>query len=598
MTTPIRRMLDAYLAEGKARMHMPGHKGILPPPLGDAAAYDITEVQGADSLFECDGVIRACEEGFAALYGAKESLLSCGGSTLCIQAMLALAAHPGEKILFFRNIHRAALNAMILLDIRPVWIYPEGDAEGFGRAEPYQVREMLEAHPDIRGVYLTSPDYYGGMHDIAAIAKICHAFDVPLLVDNAHGAHLRFLERDRHPISLGADLCCDSLHKTLPALTGSAILHIGADRFSRDAAKEAMGLFGSTSPSYLMMLSMDMLLSDPARLTEEIRRTVGQCERVRALLRYRGYAVLDGDPMKLTFRRPGRTGLETAALLREAGIEPEFADGKWVVLMPSMNTPDEDFIRLTRHLAVGQDAPAAAGGCRALGSVCNDVAVPASEVSSREQAPFQTAAAGGCRAPGSVCSEAAVPASEVSSQEQAPFQTAAAGGCRAPGSVCSEAAEPTSEVSLQEQAPFQTAAAGGCRACGSVCSEAAVPASEVSLREQAPFQTAAAGGCRAPGSICGEAAVPTSGMLERGESASLATEPPHGMAADTVRPPREAYFAPSEHIHTVDAEGRIYADIRWPCPPAIPIILPGERIDKKVCEIFLASGKTVIKVVQ
>ena len=99
-------------------------KGILPEPLAGAAACDITEIQGADSLFECDGVIRRCEEAFARRYGAKESLISCGGSTLCIQAMLALAAGPGEKVLFFRNIHKAALDAMILLDIRPVWLFP------------------------------------------------------------------------------------------------------------------------------------------------------------------------------------------------------------------------------------------------------------------------------------------------------------------------------------------------------------------------------------------------------------------------------------------------------------------------------------------
>lgn len=455
MNTPIRRMLDGYIAQGRVRMHMPGHKGILPAPLSEAAAYDITEVQGADSLFASDGVIRACEEGFASLYGARESLLSCGGSTLCIQAMLALTARPGEKVLFYRNIHRAALNAMILLDIRPVWLYPPEETEGFGRAEPAQVCRALAADPEIRGVYLTSPDYYGGMHDVAAIAEICRRFDVPLLIDNAHGAHLKFLEEDRHPISLGADLCCDSLHKTLPALTGSAVLHLGSGRFTRERAKEAMGLFGSTSPSYLMMLSMDMLLSDPGALRAEVRRTVGRCERIRRVLRHRGFLVTGDDPMKLSFRAPGRTGLQCADDLRRAGIEPEYADGKWVVLMPSMNTPDEDFIRLEEALLRYPAAPA-------------------------RPAPPQAA----------------------------------------------QANEPDTRAARPDD--------GG----------------------------------------------------------------PPARPAPPQMVPREAYFAPSEHIHTVDAEGRIYADISWPCPPAIPIIMPGERIDKKVCEFFLASGKTVIKVVQ
>lgn len=448
MDTPIQKMLEDYIRGGMARMHMPGHKGILPEPLAGAAACDITEIQGADSLFECDGVIRRCEEAFARRYGAKESLISCGGSTLCIQAMLALAAGPGEKVLFFRNIHKAALDAMILLDIRPVWLFPQDSGGEIGCITPQEVAQSLSRDREIRAVYITSPDYYGQIHDIGGIARACHEAGVPLLVDNAHGAHLKFLEEDLHPMTLGADLCCDSLHKTLPALTGSALLHIGSDRFTWAAAKEAMGLFGSTSPSYLMMLSMDMLTGRFAEIQAGTRRAAESCAALRALAAYKGLAPMGDDPMKLTLRPKalGCTGTEFADRLREEGIECEFADEGHVVLMPSMQTPEEDFIRLREAILLS---------CRGV---------------SRQ----------------------------------------------------SGEGKPLAE---------QTEASAGGR-------------------------------------------------------------PRQAMS------PRQAYFAPKEHIPVTQAEGRIYGDIRWPCPPAVPSIMPGEVLDKRLCKIFAASGKTQVKVVK
>ena len=449
MDTPIQKMLEDYIREGMARMHMPGHKGILPEPLAGAAAYDITEIQGADSLFECDGVIRRCEEAFARRYGAKESLISCGGSTLCIQAMLALAAGPGEKVLFFRNIHKAALDAMILLDIRPVWLFPQDSGGEIGCITPQEVAQSLSRDREIRAVYITSPDYYGQIHDIGGIARVCHEAGVPLLVDNAHGAHLKFLEEDLHPMTLGADLCCDSLHKTLPALTGSALLHMGpGSPFTWAAAKEAMGLFGSTSPSYLMMLSMDMLTGRFAEIQAGTRRAAESCAALRTLAAYKGLAPMGDDPMKLTLRPKvlGRTGTEFAGRLREEGIECEFADEGHVVLMPSMQTPEEDFIRLREAILLS---------CRGVSRQSGEDKPPAGQ-----------------------------------------------------------------------------------------------------------------------------------------------TESPAGGRPRQAMNPRQAYFAPKEHIPVTQAEGRIYGDIRWPCPPAVPAIMPGEVLDKRLCKIFAASGKTQVKVVK
>ena len=156
-------------------------------------------------------------------------------------------------------------------------------------------------------MYVTSPDYLGNLLPVREIAEVCHAAGVPLLVDNAHGAYLRFLPEDRHPISLGADLCCDSAHKTLPALTGTAYLHVSrtAPPLFAAGARDALALFGSTSPSYLLLASLDLCnryLADGFR--DALAARAGQVAAVRAALRTNGWDVEDTEPMKLTLRAP------------------------------------------------------------------------------------------------------------------------------------------------------------------------------------------------------------------------------------------------------------------------------------------------------
>ncbi|MBQ4322078.1 MAG: DegT/DnrJ/EryC1/StrS family aminotransferase, partial [Oscillospiraceae bacterium] len=227
METPIQKALDAYIQKDMTRFHMPGHKGADFDLLGSVLPYDLTEVLGTDSLYDAEECIRDCEREYEALYGSHRTLLSAGGSTLCIQTMLALCAPAGSKILAGRNIHVAAVNAMGLLDLRPTWILPKPNPGGVGSTiSPADVENALSADPELRAVYITSPDYFGVMSDVGAIAEICKHHHVPLLVDNAHGAHFPFLEENRHPMALGAAACCDSLHKTLPVLTGGALLHL------------------------------------------------------------------------------------------------------------------------------------------------------------------------------------------------------------------------------------------------------------------------------------------------------------------------------------------------------------------------------------
>ena len=359
--------MERYLAGGFSRLHMPGHKGRGMDFLGEAVRYDLTEVTGLDSLYHPTGAIAGTEAAYTRLFGTAGSLLSAGGSTLCIQAMLALAAGPGERILASRGAHTAAVSAMALLDLRPVWLYPPRHAGGLAEGvTPGQVERALAAQPDIRAVYITSPTYYGVLSDIAGIAAVCRARGVPLLVDNAHGPHLRFLPVSEHPADLGADLCCDSLHKTLPVLTGGALLHVKNPAYLA-RAKERMALFGSTSPSYLILLSADAALdylAGPAG--EEIARVAAALSRLRELAGARGLAPTAErmDPLRLTLAVPARGGREAfAAQLARHRIEPEYLDDGFCVLMAGGGNTPEDFSRieaLLREAEPGEHRPPAA----------------------------------------------------------------------------------------------------------------------------------------------------------------------------------------------------------------------------------------------
>lgn len=345
---------------GPARFYMPGHKGRFPLEGG----YDITEITGADSLYHADGVIRRTEERFERLYGSRTTVLSAGGSTLCIQGMLAAVRlkYGVRRVLAARNAHISFVHACALLDIDPVWIYPTpNDRFGVsGQVRPQQLEQALQKERDIGAVYITSPDYFGMLSDIKGLAEVCSRHGVPLLVDNAHGAHLRFLPEDRHPMSLGAALCSDSAHKTLPVLTGGALLHASAD-FSAEELKEAMGLFGSTSPSYLIMQSLDACADYLEQGGKEDFSAL--CDRLlplRQLARERGLFVFDSEPAA-HFALAGRpaAGGSFSDYLRAHGVEYDYATEDTAVLMPSPFNAPEEFECLAA--ALGDFVPAPDG---------------------------------------------------------------------------------------------------------------------------------------------------------------------------------------------------------------------------------------------
>lgn len=347
MNTPVADFVQRYAKAGTARLHMPGHKGRC--FLG-CEPWDITEIHGADALYEAEGILAESEQNAAALFGSQRTCYSTEGSSQCIRAMLylAVAASGSHTVVAARNVHRAFVSAAALLDLEIRWLWPEESRSLCGcPISPTQLEETLHSLPEPpAAVYLTSPDYLGGMAEIPALAQVCHQHGTLLLVDNAHGAYLRFLQPSLHPLDLGADLCCDSAHKTLPVLTGGAYLHLSPTAPAQLAplAKSALGLFGSTSPSYLTLASLDLCnryLAEgyPQRLAEAVERLAELRERLTAA----GWRVEPSDPLRVTVAAPrGVTGQELAGQLRRQGVECEYADRDFLVLMATPeNTPEE-----------------------------------------------------------------------------------------------------------------------------------------------------------------------------------------------------------------------------------------------------------------
>ncbi len=342
MDTPICDFVRNYAEKGALRLHMPGHKGN--GPLG-VEKLDITEIDGADSLYEADGIIKKSEENASALFGAN-TFYSAEGSSLCIRAMLYLAVlytkKDGKKplILAGRNAHKTFINTASMLDFEVEWLFGE-NSESYlscdisANSLNEKIKAMVEKPT---AVYITSPDYLGNMADIKGIADVCHRHGILFLVDNAHGAYLKFLNKSLHPMDMGADMCCDSAHKTLPVITGGAYLHISKtiDKWFADNAKTALSMFGSTSPSYLILQSLDAVnayINDDYRFKlSRFCMAVGKCKE---RLAEHGYDVIGNEPLKITVgTKPyGYTGYEVKENLSKKNIVCEFYDNDYVVLM-------------------------------------------------------------------------------------------------------------------------------------------------------------------------------------------------------------------------------------------------------------------------
>ncbi len=352
MKTPIVNFVKSYAESDASRLHMPGHKG---KSFLGCEKYDITEIDGADVLYSAEGIIKESEENASALFGTEATFYSTEGSTLAIKAMLSLVC-KGKKekplILAARNVHKAFIYAAVLLDFDTQWMHAtEGDHLCSCVLTAPKVEEHIlkcEKKPD--AVYITSPDYLGKMWDIKAISELCDRYNIPLLVDNAHGAYLAFTKSNMHPINLGATMCCDSAHKTLPVLTGGAYLHISEKGKSYiPHAQECLSLHASTSPSYLIMQSLDLCnayLSDGYR--ERLAETVRKVSLLKEKLRSLSFDVRESEPLKLTVSPlcAGYTGNELGKYLFAKSISCEFCDNEFAVMMFTPENSASDFEKI------------------------------------------------------------------------------------------------------------------------------------------------------------------------------------------------------------------------------------------------------------
>ena len=367
MTTPIYDFIRQYADSGTARLHMPGHHGT---PLLGCEPLDITEIAGADELFAPEGIIAESEANASRCFGCT-TLYSAEGSSLCIRTMLYLAVRYAAKrgknpvIAAARNVHCTFLTAAALLDFDILWL-PPTEQEGCLRCTvtPERLAALWEnAAEKPSALYLTSPDYPGSLADIASAAQFCQTHDMLLLTDCAHGAYLHFLADSLHPAALGADLCCCSAHKTLPVLTGGAYLHISdaaPKEFLREA-RSALAMFASTSPSYLILASLDLCnrwMAESAR--KDIAETAESLRIMRETLAAHGWQYAGLEPLKITLmpKSCGWRGTELAEYLRGHGIECEFADPDYVVLMPGCKPDKETLRRVTEALLHAERRPA------------------------------------------------------------------------------------------------------------------------------------------------------------------------------------------------------------------------------------------------
>lgn len=355
---------------GGTPFHMPGHKrnADLAPYLEQLGArWDVTEIPGFDDLHDAQGVLAQGMERCRALYGAKRSFFLVNGSTGGLLAGIRAATGFGDRVLVARNCHKAVYHALEICGLRPVFLQPE-TLEGFGFAgdiKAGQVARALEDYPDTKLVILTSPTYEGVLSDVARIGALAHEKGALLLVDGAHGAHLGLHDVFPCDAVQAADLVIQSFHKTLPSLTQSAVLHVGGERVDAEQVARNLGMFQSSSPSYLLMASLEGCVGLLEERGEELllawkERQRAFRARVEPLRRLRLVRPedLDGrvfgmEPSKLVIltREAGLSGKALMQQLRENyGIQLEMALEDYAVAMTGMGDTPEMLEKLAAAL--------------------------------------------------------------------------------------------------------------------------------------------------------------------------------------------------------------------------------------------------------
>ena len=363
------RALEIYSQEDYYPFHMPGHKR-NPDTVNTDLPFDrdITEIEGFDNLHHPEGILKKAQETAANVYGTKECYYSVNGSTAALLAAVSAAVPRKGQILVARNCHKAVYHALYLRNLIPTYVYPQMDQKWWinGGISPDKVERALAENPEIKAVLLTSPTYDGVVSDIEKIAEIVHRYEIPLIVDEAHGAHFHF--SNYFPTSaaeLGADLVIQSFHKTLPSMTQTAVLHNCSDRVDSRLIRRFMGIYQSSSPSYILMASMDACMEKMSsdgnemfreftKILEKARRRLSECKYIRLVSPEIGTAgVFDYDRSKLLFstRYASMTGSELAQILLEKyHIQVEMETGHYVLALAAGGDSEEGFERLCQAI--------------------------------------------------------------------------------------------------------------------------------------------------------------------------------------------------------------------------------------------------------
>jgi len=362
---PIYNVVKKYIDTNPTAFHMPGHKlgrGIPAEILKNLAAFDVTEIPGTDNLHYPEEAIKEAQDLAAKAFGAKETFFLVNGSTCGIHAAIMTMCKKGDKLIVPRDCHKSVISGMMLAGAEPVYIRPEYmDSFGIpGTVTAESIERALEEHRDAVGVFLTRPNYYGICSDIEKIVSLVHSYGKIVAVDEAHGAHLSFCEK--LPVSAmkaGADICIQSAHKTLPAFTQGAYLHVGSDKINIDRLKFFLGMLQTSSPSYIIMMLLDIaravmeeqgscllerLLHNIDLFEEKVRRCAGVRLLKDEILKEGRH---DATRLVINFHNAGITGFEADKILRERfNIQVEMADMKNIVCICTVADSSDDFERL------------------------------------------------------------------------------------------------------------------------------------------------------------------------------------------------------------------------------------------------------------
>ena len=356
--------LDCYGNNGTYPYHMPGHKrrlkGYLPEIL---VKVDITEIEGFDNLHHARGILRELQKQASDLYGSDESFYLVGGSTCGILAAISACVPKGGHILMARNCHKSAYHAAYLRELQVHYLEPD-IIEGFGipdRIRVSQVREALDRYPDVTAVLLVSPTYEGRISEISQIAELVHERGKLLVVDEAHGAHLGLAKGfSDNSVTQGADVVIHSVHKTLPAMTQTALLHVKGDRVDFAALRRFLQIYQSSSPSYVLMASIDnamrvvreqgqVLFADLWTRYEKMIGELQSCKQFRFLSPEKN--IQDIGKLVISTAGTGITGRELYELLLERyKLQLEMACGNYALAMFTIGDSEEGYERLTKAL--------------------------------------------------------------------------------------------------------------------------------------------------------------------------------------------------------------------------------------------------------